>query len=43
VLKLAATVGQDLWSIGAHNVDCGRDALIAACPRRVTGLPEVPA
>ena len=40
VLKLAATVGQDLWSIGAHNVGCSRDALIAACPRQVAGLPE---
>ncbi len=40
VLKLAAAVGQDLWSIGAHNVGCSRDALIAACPRRVGGLPE---
>lgn len=41
VLKLAATVGQDLWSIGAHNVGCSRDALIAACPRQVDGLPDV--
>jgi hypothetical protein len=40
MLKLAATVGQDLWSIGAHNARCGRDELIAACPRTVSGLPE---
>jgi protocatechuate 4,5-dioxygenase alpha chain len=40
MLKLAATVGQDLWSIGAHNAGCGRDELIAACPRTVGGLPE---
>jgi protocatechuate 4,5-dioxygenase, alpha chain len=39
VLKLAATVGEDLWSIGAHNAGCGRDALIAATPRRVSGVP----
>jgi protocatechuate 4,5-dioxygenase, alpha chain len=39
MLKLAATVGQDLWSIGAHNAGCGRDELIAATPRRVSGLP----
>lgn len=39
VLKLAATVGEDLWSIGAHNVGCSRDELIAACPRTVSGLP----
>lgn len=39
VLKLAATVGADLWSIGAHNAGCTRDELIAAAPRRVSGLP----
>ena len=39
MLKLAATVGQDLWSIGAHNAGCGRDALIAAVPRLVSGVP----
>jgi protocatechuate 4,5-dioxygenase alpha chain len=43
MLKLAATVGQDLWSIGAHTAGCGRDELIAACPRTVSGLPEAPA
>jgi protocatechuate 4,5-dioxygenase alpha chain len=43
ILKLAATVGQDLWSIGAHNAGCSREALIAACPRRVGGLPEAQA
>jgi protocatechuate 4,5-dioxygenase alpha chain len=42
MLKLAATVGQDLWSIGAHNAGCGRDELIAGCPRTVSGLPETP-
>lgn len=39
VLKLAATVGQDLWHVGAHNVGCTREELVAACPRRVDGLP----
>jgi protocatechuate 4,5-dioxygenase, alpha chain len=39
MLKLAATVGEDLWSIGAHNAGCGRDELIAATPRKVSGLP----
>lgn len=39
MLKLAATVGEDLWSIGAHNVGCGRDELIAATPRKVSGVP----
>jgi len=39
MLKLAAAVGEDLWSIGAHNAGCDRDALIAAVPRRVSGIP----
>jgi Catalytic LigB subunit of aromatic ring-opening dioxygenase len=34
MLKLAATVGEDLWSIGACNAGCDRDVLIAATPRR---------
>jgi len=42
VLKLAATVGEDLWSIGAHNAGCDREALIAATPRRVNGVPAPP-
>jgi protocatechuate 4,5-dioxygenase alpha chain len=40
LLKLAATVGEDLWDIGAHTAGCGRDELIAATPRKVSGLPE---
>lgn len=40
MLKLAATVGDDLWSIGAHNAGWARDELIGACPRTVSGLPE---
>jgi protocatechuate 4,5-dioxygenase, alpha chain len=38
ILKLAATVGESLYHIGAHN--CGVDArtMQAACPRRVSGL-----
>ena len=40
ILKLAATVGQDLWDIGAHNTGVAREELIAACPRYVSGLPE---
>jgi protocatechuate 4,5-dioxygenase alpha chain len=42
-LKLAATVGADLWTIGAHNAGCSREELLAAVPRRVTGLPATPA
>jgi protocatechuate 4,5-dioxygenase alpha chain len=40
ILKIAATVGQNLWHIGAHNADIAVDDMIAACPRRVGGLPE---
>lgn len=39
ILKLAATVGGNLWDIGAHNVGCSREELVAACPRFVDGLP----
>jgi protocatechuate 4,5-dioxygenase alpha chain len=39
LLKLAAATGEDLWSIGAHNAGCDRDAMIAAVPRRVSGVP----
>jgi protocatechuate 4,5-dioxygenase alpha chain len=42
-LKLAATVGADLWTIGAHNAGCSREELMAAVPRRVAGLPAAPA
>ena len=40
ILKLAATVGESLWSIGADNVGCTPAELQAACPRRVEALPE---
>jgi protocatechuate 4,5-dioxygenase alpha chain len=39
ILKLAATTGGNLWDIGAHNVRCLREELVAACPRMVDGLP----
>ena len=35
VLKLAATTGQTLWHIGAHNAGVDVETLLAACPRRV--------
>ena len=38
ILKLAATVGQNLYHIGAHNCGVDVDAMQAACPRRVSGL-----
>jgi protocatechuate 4,5-dioxygenase, alpha chain len=39
ILKVAATVGQHLWHIGAHNAGTDPAILQAACPRRVSGLP----
>lgn len=39
ILKLAATVGQSLWDIGAHNAGIETGTLIAICPRRVTAMP----
>ncbi len=41
ILKLAATVGQNLYHIGAHNCGLDVDALQAACPRRVSGLGTI--
>jgi protocatechuate 4,5-dioxygenase alpha chain len=40
ILKIAATLGQNLWHIAAHNAEIPVDEMIAACPRRVGGLPE---
>jgi protocatechuate 4,5-dioxygenase, alpha chain len=40
VLKIAATVGQNLWHIGAHNAGVPVGDMLAACPRRVGGLPR---
>jgi protocatechuate 4,5-dioxygenase, alpha chain len=40
ILKVAAALGQNLWHIGAHNAALPVDDMIAACPRRVGGLPE---
>ncbi len=39
ILKLAATLGLDLYDVGAHNVGTDRAAMYAACPRRVAALP----
>ena len=38
LLKIAATLGQDLYDIGAHNIGIDRDTLYAGCPRHVAGL-----
>lgn len=40
VLKLAATLGLNLYHIGAHNVGTDAATLEAACPRRVSLSPE---
>lgn len=41
ILKLAATTGQGLWHIGAHNAGVDVPTLMQACPRRVSHVaPE---
>jgi protocatechuate 4,5-dioxygenase, alpha chain len=42
IVKVAATVGQGLWDIGAHNTGVPTEEMIAMCPRRVGGLPGEP-
>jgi protocatechuate 4,5-dioxygenase alpha chain len=39
ILKIAATVGESLWDIGAHCARMSVASMKAACPRRVGGLP----
>jgi protocatechuate 4,5-dioxygenase, alpha chain len=39
ILKVAATVGQHLWDVGAHNAGTDVESMRTACPRRVSGLP----
>ena len=39
ILKIAATVGQHLWHIGAHNAGTDAETMRTACPRRVSRLP----
>jgi protocatechuate 4,5-dioxygenase alpha chain len=41
ILKIAATLGQDLYDIGAHNVGVDRGTLYENCPRRVFGLGDL--
>ncbi|WP_309082974.1 protocatechuate 3,4-dioxygenase [Chelativorans sp.] len=40
MLKVAATVGQNLWHIGAHNAGMEVEELMRICPRTVSALPE---
>ena len=39
VLKLAATLGLNIYHVGAHNAGTDAETLYAACPRRVSRLP----
>ncbi len=39
MLKVAATVGQNLWHIGAHNAGMEAEELMKLCPRNVSALP----
>jgi len=41
LLKIAATVGENLFHIGAHSVGTDARTLYAACPRRVRGLGDL--
>lgn len=40
VLKIAATLGESLWHIGAHCTQMELESIKALCPRRVDGLPR---
>jgi protocatechuate 4,5-dioxygenase alpha chain len=39
MLKVAATVGQNLWHIGAHNSGLEVEEMMNICPRRIVALP----
>jgi protocatechuate 4,5-dioxygenase, alpha chain len=39
ILKIAATVGESLWHIGAHCAGMSVAQMQSACPRRRDGLP----
>jgi protocatechuate 4,5-dioxygenase alpha chain len=39
MLKVAATVGQNLWNIGAHNAGISVEEMMRICPRPVSALP----
>jgi protocatechuate 4,5-dioxygenase alpha chain len=40
ILKIAATLGESLWHIGAHCAQMSVEGMKSACPRRVDGLPS---
>lgn len=39
ILKIAATLGESLWHIGAHCAGMSVAQMQSACPRRLDGLP----
>ncbi len=39
ILKIAATVGESLWHIGAHCTEMTVEQIQAVCPRHLGGLP----
>ncbi|MFC7703691.1 hypothetical protein ACFQXB_05740 [Plastorhodobacter daqingensis] len=39
MLKVAATVGQNLWHIGAHNAGLTAEEMMRICPRNVSAVP----
>jgi len=39
ILKIAATLGMNLYDIGAHNAGLTAQEMINICPRRISALP----
>ena len=39
ILKIAATLGETLWHIGAHCAGMSVEQMKSSCPRRRAGLP----
>lgn len=39
ILKIAATLGSDIWAIAAHNTGLSEAEIAEACPRHTVGLP----
>lgn len=40
MLKVAATVGQNLWHIGAHNAGMTAEEMMNICPRHISAVPR---
>ncbi|WP_420003651.1 extradiol ring-cleavage dioxygenase [Arenibacterium sp. LLYu02] len=39
ILKISATLGGNLWDIGAHNTGLSVPEIMALCPRNVSAVP----